>query len=117
VAVRTSGQAWKGTFLSWRVQPEEYYGVTYNVYRDGVKLNNTPLFTSNYVDDGVKSTTDYSHKWTVRAVVNGVEGADSKAVTALKTPYLEIPMDHGDLKSLYIPNDACCADVDGDGEL
>ena len=26
-------------------------------------------------------------------------------------------MDHGNLKSTYVPNDACCADVDGDGEL
>jgi hypothetical protein len=26
-------------------------------------------------------------------------------------------MDHGKLKSTYVPNDACCADVDGDGEL
>ena len=37
-----------GVFLSWRVLGEEYYDVTYNVYRDGDKINTTPLKTSNY---------------------------------------------------------------------
>ena len=32
-----------GVFCSWRILAEEYYDVTYNIYRDGVKLNDTPL--------------------------------------------------------------------------
>ena len=40
----------KGVFLSWRILGEEYYDVTYNVYRNGVKITNTPLEVSNYTD-------------------------------------------------------------------
>jgi hypothetical protein len=31
VAVKTSS----GVFVSWRIQSDEYYDVTYNLYRDG----------------------------------------------------------------------------------
>ena len=117
VALRPAGSAWKGTYLSWRVLGEEYYGVTYNVYRDGQKLNEAPLTVSNYTDAGVKSTSDYSHQWTVRAVVNGVEQADCAPVKALSDDYLEIVLDHGTMTSHFEPNDACCADVDGDGQI
>ncbi|MCI6491310.1 MAG: rhamnogalacturonan lyase, partial [Prevotella sp.] len=34
VAVKTT----KGVFVSWRIQSEEYYGVTYNLYRNGTKI-------------------------------------------------------------------------------
>ena len=34
VAVKTSG----GVFCSWRINAEEYYAVTYNLYRDGISL-------------------------------------------------------------------------------
>ncbi|MBR0433295.1 MAG: rhamnogalacturonan lyase [Bacteroidaceae bacterium] len=60
-----------GVFVSWRVQSDEYYGVTYNLYRDGVKLNEQPLSVSNYTDASGRAGNSYS----VRAVVNGVEQA------------------------------------------
>ena len=117
VAVRPAGSAWRGTFLSWRVLPEEYYDVTYNVYCNGVKLNSEPLSESCYLDKSTTGTADYSHEFTVRAVVNGVEQEPSKAVTALRTEYVEITPNHDDKESDYWPNDATAADVDGDGEL
>ena len=46
VAVQTEG----GVYCSWRVLAEEYYDVTYNLYRDGVKVNQEPLKVSNYPD-------------------------------------------------------------------
>ena len=59
----------KGVFLSWRIQAEEYYDVTYNVYRDGTKLNDAPLSVSNFTDtEGTTSST-----YTVTAIVNGQE--------------------------------------------
>ena len=60
-----------GVFVSWRVLADEYYGVTYNLYRNGVKLNAQPLSVSNYTDANGLKTNTYS----VRAVVNGVEQA------------------------------------------
>ena len=46
VAVKTTG----GVYLSWRLLGQEWYDVTYNVYRNGVRVNNKPLVTSNYQD-------------------------------------------------------------------
>ena len=46
VAVKTTG----GVYLSWRLLGQEWCDVTYNVYRNGVRVNNKPLVTSNYQD-------------------------------------------------------------------
>lgn len=109
VAVKTGS----GIFCSWRIMGEEYYDVTYNIYRDGTKLNATPLNTSNYTD----ASGSTSSKYTVSAVVRGKEQAQCKAVTPWAQSYLEIVPDHSPLTSTFEPNDACMADVDGDGEL
>ncbi len=128
-----------GIFLSWRIQAEEYYDVTYNVYRNGVKLNSTPLSVSNYTD----ASGNASYKYTVKAVVNGVEQPASKAAKVFKTnpytergyagapAYLSIPMkdvvdrngnviysaDGSICTWDYTLNDASLADLDGDGEV
>ena len=109
VAMNTSS----GVFCSWRIYGEEYYDVTYNIYRDGTKLNSEPLSVSNYTDAGGSTSSSYQ----VETVVRGVAQGKSKAVTPWAQNYLELAMDHGSLTSTYIPNDACCADVDGDGEM
>lgn len=109
VAVKTS----KGIFCSWRIPANEYYDVTYNIYRDGTKLNSEPLKVSNYQDASGTTSNQYS----VEAVVRGKAQEKSAAVTPWETNYLEVKMDHGSLTSTFIPNDACCADVDGDGEV
>ena len=109
VAQKVSG----GVFLSWRIFGEEYYDVTYNVYRDGVKITEEPLEVSNYKDtEGTTSST-----YTVAAVVRGKEQAQSKSATVWASSYKEIKLTHEGIASTLIPNDACCADVDGDGEL
>lgn len=102
-----------GIFCSWRMPAEEYYDVKYNIYRDGTKLNSEPLNVSNYLDKSGSTSNSYQ----VQAVVRGVPQQMSDAVTPWANNYLEVQMDHGNLKSTYIPNDACMADVDGDGEL
>lgn len=102
-----------GVYLSWRVLGEEYYDVTYNVYRDGVKLTDTPLTVSNYRDTAGTTSSTY----TVTAVVRGAEQSACKAVNVWTTSYKEIKLAHEGIKSTLVPNDACCADLDGDGEL
>jgi len=109
IAMKVSG----GVYVSWRILGEEYYDVTYNVYRDGVKVNDTPLSVSNYTDKSGSTTNTY----TVAAVVNGQEQAQSNAVKPWTSSYKEIRLTHEGIKSKLVPNDACCADVDGDGEL
>ena len=109
VAMKVNG----GVYLSWRIFGEEYYDVTYNVYRDGVKVNDAPLSVSNYTDKGATTASTYA----VAAVVNGKEQEKCKEVTPWGTSYKEIKLKHEGIQSTLIPNDASCADVDGDGEL
>ena len=109
IAMKVSG----GVYVSWRILAEEYYDVTYNVYRDGTKITNEPLSVSNFTD---KSGTT-SSKYTVTAVIGGQEQEQCKASDVWVSSYKEIRLTHEGIKSTLIPNDACCADVNGDGEL
>lgn len=109
VAVQTSG----GVFCTWRIYGEEYYDVTYNIYRNGTKLNSEPLTVSNYTDNGGSSSSTYQ----VEAVVRGTAQDKCDPVKPWSQEYLEITPNHGSLTSTYVPNDVCCADVDGDGEI
>lgn len=109
IAMKTA----RGMYLNWRIQADEYYDVTYNVYRNGQLINDKPLSVSNYTD--AEGTTD--SKYTVAAVVNGVVKSQSKEVKNWSTSYTEIKLNHEGIKSTLVPNDATCADVDGDGEL
>lgn len=107
-----------GVYLSWRLLGQEWYDVDYNVYRDGTRLNDTPLTTSNYFDASGTESSSY----TVRAVVRGVEQEDCAAVTPWAAQYLDIPMQPvlnaagADISSKYTLNDASAADLDGDGD-
>ena len=108
-----------GVFLSWRILGEEYYDVTYNVYRDGVRLNSEPLMVSNFTDATGTATSQY----TVSAVVRGVEQPQCQSVTPWTAGYKEVTLQKvysrrgADITDMYSPNDICCADLDGDGEL
>ncbi len=112
-----------GVYTSWRIPGDEWYDVTYNLYRDG-SLIASDLKVSNYSDaDGTTSST-----YQVAAVVDGVEQAKCKAVSVIATrdgnghPYIEVPVVSGkddqgnDLMANYSINDISVADLDGDGE-
>ena len=108
IAIKTNS----GVYCSWRIMGEEYYDVTYNLYRDGTKVA-SELNVSNYTDAAGTTSSTY----TVKAVVRGVEQAASKAAAVWANNYLEIAPKHEGLQAVYVPNDACCADVTGDGQL
>ncbi len=115
VAVKVAG----GVYTGWRILGEEYYDTKYNLYRDGVKVNAEPLEVSNYKDAG--GTAD--SKYTVRAVVRGVEQPESKPVGVWGKSYLSVPMGRvysrrgTDITAGYLLNDVSTADLDGDGEF
>lgn len=115
VAVKTG----TGVYVSWRIPGEEYYDTQYNLYRDGVKVNDTPLDVSNWQDASGTTGSTY----TVRAVVRGVEQSDSESATVWAQPYLSVPMGRvysrrgADVTSLYALNDVSAADLDGDGQF
>lgn len=117
VAIKTNG----GVYISWRVNGTEWYDVAYNLYRDGTKINATPITgASNYTDAAGTLASNY----TVKAVVNGVERNEQKTVSVLANPYMElklreIPEIAGVPDKYYNDyriNDITAADLDGDGE-
>lgn len=107
-----------GIFISWRLLADEYdKNVTFNLYRNGEKLNAAPLTATNFADsEGVPED-----KYTVETLVNGTptETNEEKAAAA---DYLSIPLQipeggttaTGDYT--YSANDASVGDLDGDGE-
>lgn len=117
VAVRRDASV----FLSWRLLGTDPDNVAFHLYRrtaDGpaVRLTTAPLGGgTNFVDATADLTRPLSY--TVRPLVDGMEGADSAAyrlpMNAPARPYRTIP-----LRTLpdHTPNDASAGDLDGDGE-
>ena len=120
VAVKVSS----GVYVSWRVQADEYYDVTYKLYRNGALIAQN-LYASNYVDGSGSTSSSY----TVAAVKNGVESQQCAAVTPWQTQYFEFPVSNVQARSgvtvwkqnnpstamaNYIINDISLGDVDGD---
>ena len=117
--------------ITWRRLSEEYYNVTYNLYKNG-SLFKSGLTTTSYADNssGLPTST-----YQVKAVVNGVVKQDSTAMKAWSqyvyklnnnrcaTGYLDIALAPVysragvDITDHYSPNDAEFADLDGDGQL
>ena len=106
-----------GTFVSWRIFAEEYYDTEYNLYRNGVKINQTPLKVSNYNDNGGSSTATYQ----VAAVVRGQEQELSAPVSRWNQQYKQFAVSKlwsrkgTDITNDYEINDIALADVTGDG--
>lgn len=113
VAVRSGSD----NFLSWRLMGYEAMTTGFNVYRNGTKVNSSPITDStNYLDSGAPATATY----TVRAVVNGAELGDSSSsrtttgpTATLAQDYLTIPLKPA---SGYRAGDASPGDLDGDGQ-
>lgn len=113
----TATKVANGVYLSWRIPAEEYHDVEYNVYRDGSKLNKTPLTISNFTDtQGTVSNT-----YTVSPIIKGKEQEQCKAITVNRKSYLTIPLDtiHSrrgyDITEGFRPQKASTGDLDGDG--
>jgi hypothetical protein len=116
VAVRTGSN----NYITWRWLGYEPYNITFNLFRDGTKVNATPLAITSYLDNGASATASY----TIRAVMNGMELPASAAVTPWAQQYLKVPISApaggttpDGVTYVYNANDASVADLDGDGEL
>lgn len=117
-----SGQ---GILVTWRLLASEYnQGLTFNVYRNGDKVNTSPVAALDYVDAGGKTGDSY-----VVETIN--TGAISKAATAWANNYMDIPLQRpadrpnpalaygavsGADPITYTANDSSVADVNGDGQ-
>ncbi|MDE6612380.1 MAG: hypothetical protein K2K22_07450 [Muribaculaceae bacterium] len=112
-------KAESGVFVSWRSLTSDNPGMTFDLYRDGVKVNRTPITEgTNYPDTRGKTTTQYY----VTASVDGTVVETTPVVGVEPEPYIRLTLDRpegGTTKSgekyTYSPNDCSVGDVDGDG--
>ncbi len=115
VAVKVTG----GVYVGWRMFGYEYNptspsSIAYNVYRSGTKLA-TVTNSTNYLDAAGTTSSTY----TVSAVINGAECAQSPSATTWAQNYLSIPLTPpatGPNGGTYSANDASPGDLDGDGK-
>lgn len=115
-----------GILVTWRLLASEYReGLTFNVYRNGEKINTSPITKLNYIDKDGKSGDVY--------VVEAIESGDiSKPAVAWQTNYIDIPLQRPKARKnpalayganpadaqdiFYTANDMAVADVNGDGQ-
>ena len=113
VAVKTS----KGYLVSWRSLKSDAEGLGFNVYRNGTKLNSSPIMTkTNFLDPDGESGAVYRIESTTG------ETAETKAwdnmYTTLKVNRPPATKDaSGALTGRYRPDEISIGDVDGDGEF
>ena len=116
VAVRVNASS---VYVGWRMFGTDPAGISFNVYRSGVKVNATPITTSTNYTDSTTATGIY----TVRPIIGGVEQADSDSATLWAQNYLTIPLSPPPTETMpdgttctYSASDCSVGDVDGDGK-
>lgn len=112
IAMKTSS----GVFVSWRSLTADPSGLTFDVYRDDVKVNTTPITAgTNFSDPAGTASSKYK--------IVASDGSSSKETAVEADVYKRIHLDRpasgktpkGDTYT-YSPNDCSVGDVDGDGE-
>ncbi|MDE6561404.1 MAG: T9SS type A sorting domain-containing protein [Muribaculaceae bacterium] len=116
----------KGIFVSWRSLPSDDADLAFDIYRDGVKVNETPLTKmTNFTDP--EGTVD--SKYTIKAILNGEEKESANANNVWASDFMKIHLDRPeggtskpggakeDREYTYTPDDVSVGDVDGDGEF
>ncbi|HEU5469540.1 MAG TPA: rhamnogalacturonan lyase [Actinophytocola sp.] len=109
-----------GAFLSWRLLAGDAPGTTFNVYRDGVRINPAPLTVTNFQDKGAPAGAGY----TVRPVSGGVEAAAADEPVGIAATTRDVPIQlpaggttPDGVSYTYSANDASVGDLDGDGQF
>ncbi len=104
-----------GIFISWRMLGDDPADISFNVYRNGTKVNGSPITNSTNFYDGSGIT---SAAYTVRPIVNGQELQANAAKPTWTNPYWVINLNRpsGGSDYSYSPGDASVGDLDGDGE-
>lgn len=110
VAVKTDG----GVFLSWR-RFDADAGKTYDLYRDGTKVNDgLSSNASNFLDPAGTATSQY----TLKVLNNGTVEEEATFGTVWGSQCRELALDTPQGSGYnYWPNDMTVGDVDADGQL
>lgn len=106
--------------ISWRYLSSDPIDETFNIYRNGERINKHPLKDATFFQDTYEGTA--SAHYTVKAV-KGKSESSYELPTQAPIGYLNIPLNRPEggitpdgQRYSYSPNDASIGDVDGDGE-
>lgn len=106
--------------VSWRYLSSDPMNESFNIYRNGEKINKHPVKEATFFQDTYTGTAPALY--TVKAVKGKTESSYQLPANA-PAGYLNIPLNRpegGTTPSgqsfFYAPNDASIGDVDGDGE-
>jgi hypothetical protein len=109
-----------GVYVGWRLLGSDEEDVSFNIYRDGKRINEIPITNStNFLDrEGVQESI-----YSITAISQEMELSPSESVYVWDTNYLSIPLKKPEggttpdgVTYTYSANDASVGDVDGDGE-
>ncbi len=108
-----------GVFVSWRLLGTDPSEISFDLYRDGVKVNSDPITSStNYLDQAGNLESTY----TVVAMLNDTELEVSEVASVWEQNYLSIPLSvpadgvtPAGERYRYSANDGSAADLTGNG--
>jgi hypothetical protein len=108
VAVQTGN----GVFLSWRMLGTDPKSISFNIYRNGTKVNASPVTgATNMIDAAGFASATY----TVRPIVGGAEQAVGGTALVWGSQVRTITLSNRPSTS-HTPNDINVGDLDGDGQ-
>lgn len=118
IAVRKSPSE---VFVSWRYLSSDPAGTAFDIYRDGVKVNDKAVKDVCWFIDGNSSSSAATYE--VRPRKGGLKSGSFILQTNAPEGYIPIALDipapqtmpNGEVAT-YSPNDCSIGDVDGDGE-
>ena len=106
--------------VSWRYLSSDPMDESFDVYRNGEKVNKYPIRNATFFQDIYKGTE--SVLYTVKAIQSKTE-SNYQLPSDAPAGYLNIPLNRPENGTtpagqsyFYAPNDASIGDVDGDGE-
>ncbi|WP_328803701.1 rhamnogalacturonan lyase family protein [Paenibacillus puerhi] len=116
VAVKTD----EGVYVGWKMLGTDPSDIAFNLYRDGMKVNATPITgATNILDRNGKLSSVYALK-TVSA--SGADKTAAKETGVWDANYLSVPLQKPEdgitpngLAYTYRANDTSVGDLDGDG--
>ncbi|MGM0880304.1 MAG: rhamnogalacturonan lyase [Bacillota bacterium] len=109
-----------GVFVSWRLLGTDPASISFHVYRDGVRLNDTAITSSTNLLDPEGTTES---RYTVTPIWSGKERQPSEPVAVWGQAYRDVPLQKpadginpDGSAYTYRANDASVGDLDGDGK-
>ena len=121
VAIRNTPQE---VILSWRYLSSDPQSIAFDLFRNGEKINPTPIADCTFYRDQYSGTEAVEYE-VVPILPTGKEACKGRCVLPANAPsgYMEIPVQQPQggvspdgREFEYLANDASIGDVDGDGE-